>query len=86
MVNKKTLKKKKRYPELTALKGIMLEKKITYAKMAQMLGVGITTLSDKINGFYSFDIEEVNKILNILDIGPNEIAKYFFPKMLRNVS
>lgn len=73
------IKKRKKHGELTALKGIMLENKMTYNKLSHMLGIGVATLSGKINGFYAFNISEINKVINILDIEANDIAKYFFP-------
>ena len=75
--------KEKKYPELNALKGRLREYKISYRKLAKIIGIAINTLSDKINGFYPFNSNEIEIILETLDIKPEEIAKYFFPKYLK---
>lgn len=77
--------KKPRYPVLVELKGKIREKGMTYRSLAPKIGMSYNTLSDKLNGHYAFDIEEINRIVVELDIKPNEIVRYFFPHMLRNV-
>jgi len=79
------LLKKPRYPVLVELKGKIREKGMTYRSLAPKIGISYNTLSDKLNGHYAFDIEEINRIVVELDIKPNEIVRYFFPHMLRNV-
>lgn len=79
------LLKKPRYPVLVELKGKIREKGMTYRSLAPKIGMSYNTLSDKLNGHYAFDIEEINRIVVELDIKPNEIVRYFFPHMLRNV-
>ena len=73
------LGKKRKYPELTALKGRIREKKTSYRRLAVDLGIAVNTLSDKINGFYPFTGPEIEKIAEILDISPKDIANYFMP-------
>lgn len=58
---------------------------MTYRSLAPKIGMSYNTLSDKLNGHYAFDIEEINRIVVELDIKPNEVVRYFFPHMLRNV-
>ncbi len=72
-------KKRKRYPELTALKGKIRERKYSYRKLAEEIGMGITALSDKINGFYAFDGHEIEAVAEALDIEPIEVANFFLP-------
>jgi len=72
-------KKKRKYPELTALKGRIREKKTSYRKLAQYLGIAVNTLSDKINGFYPISCPEMEKMAEFLDIEPKDIAKFFLP-------
>lgn len=79
------LLKKPRYPVLVELKGKIREKGMTYRSLAPKIGMSYNTLSDKLNGHYAFDIEEINRIVVELDIKPNEVVRYFFPHMLRNV-
>ncbi len=74
------MKKKRKYPELNALKGRIREKRTSYRKLAEELSVGINTLSDKINGFYAFSGPEMEKLAELLDIEPIEVAKFFLPQ------
>jgi len=72
-------KKKRKYPELTALKGRIRERKTTYRELAADLGIGLNTLSDKINGFYPISGPEMEQLATILDIDPRDIASFFMP-------
>lgn len=72
-------RKKRKYPELTALKGRIREKGTSYRKLAANLGIAVNTLSDKINGFYSISGPEMENISVILDINPEDVAKFFMP-------
>jgi len=81
------MKKQKiqKYPSLNALKGKIRESDSSYRDLADRIGMSPTTLSDKINGYSVFDTVEVDKIVHELRIDPNEIVKFFFPLILRNV-
>ena len=72
-------KKRKRYPELTALKGLIREKKSSYRELAKEIGMGVSVFSDKINGFYAFSGPEIEAIGQYLEIDPKEVAKFFLP-------
>ncbi|ABO49718.1 hypothetical protein Dred_1184 [Desulforamulus reducens MI-1] len=72
-------KKKRKYPELTALKGKIREMGTTYRKIAEEMGIGVNTLSDKINGFYAISGPEMEQIATILDINPKDVAYFFMP-------
>lgn len=72
-------KKKRKYPELAALKGRIREKGTSYRKIADELGIAVNTLSDKINGFYAISGPEMEQIASILDINPEDIAIFFMP-------
>lgn len=72
------MNKRRKYPELKALKGKIREKNSSYRKLAEALDISPTTLNDKINGYSVFDTEEVNKIVNELKIEPNEVIRIFF--------
>jgi len=71
--------KKRKYPELTALKGRIREKKTSYRKLAIELNIAVNTLSDKINGFYPVTGPEIERLATVLDISPKDIAIYFMP-------
>jgi lambda repressor-like predicted transcriptional regulator len=72
-------KKRRKYPEMAALKGRIREKGTSYRKLARDIGIGTATLSSKINGFYSMTAAEMEQIATILDIDPGEIARFFMP-------
>lgn len=72
--------KKRKYPELRALKGRIREKGTSYRKIASKLGMAVNTFSCKINGFYPINGDEMEKIATILDIPPAEIASFFMPE------
>ncbi|PEW63845.1 hypothetical protein CN448_27990 [Bacillus cereus] len=80
------MNKRRKYPELKALKGKIREENSSYRKLAEALEISTTTLNDKINGYSVFDTEEVNKIVNELKIEPNEVIRIFFSRMLRFVT
>lgn len=71
--------KKKRYPELAALKGLIREKGTSYRKLAIEVGMSTNSLNGKVNGLYAMTCSEMEKIAELLDIDPKDIAKYFLP-------
>lgn len=70
--------KKRKFKELSKLKGLLREKNITYKKIASLIGINYTTFSDKINGYSVFTLNETNNIIQQLQIGKDEIYDYFF--------
>lgn len=72
-------KKKRRYPELTALKGRIREKKTSYRKLAAGMGISLNALCDKINGFHAMSGPEMETIATILEINPKDVAYFFLP-------
>ena len=70
--------KKRKFKELSKLKGLLREKNITYKKIASLIGINYTTFSDKINGYSDFTLNEANNIIQQLQIGKDEIYNYFF--------
>lgn len=72
--------KEQRYPELSALKGLMREKNLTYREMAARLPMALNTLNDKLNGYSLLNSEEIQSIIFELGIPTDLIPKYFFPK------
>lgn len=70
--------KNKKYKELFKLKGLMRERKISYNELSKLIGINVTTFSDKINGYSVFTLIEVNKIVEILKIEIERIPEYFF--------
>lgn len=72
-------KRRKRYPELNALKGRIREYGTTYRKLSADIGLCFNSLSAKLNGYQPFNCNEMEKIAELLDIEPSEICKFFLP-------
>jgi hypothetical protein len=71
--------RKRRYKILTKLKGLIREKETTYEKLSKVIGVSsASVLSDKINGFSIFTLEEVVALVKELNIELSQIHEYFF--------
>ena len=77
-----TRSRKTKYIELTAIKGLIREKKSSYEKLGKALGVSPNTVSNKINGYQLFDTVEIDTIADQLDIDAEKINHYFFPHLL----
>ena len=60
------------------LRGRITEKCGTQQALAKALGVAECTLTSKLNGYTYFSQEEIFRIMEILDIKPEEISLYFF--------
>lgn len=71
------MKKEKRYPTLYKIKGRVKEKGETYRTLSEKADINLNTLSDKINGYSLFDIEEVGRICVVLSIPREQIANFF---------
>lgn len=78
--------KKKNYEVLNALKGKIREENEHYRSLSLKTGISVNALNNKLNGYSVFDTKEVCTIIEHLNINPNDIIKYFFPHMLRNVA
>ena len=60
------------------LKGRMKELEITQSDVAKHLNIAQATANQKINNTRPFGLEEVEKLCELLDIGPQEFGDYFF--------
>ena len=60
------------------LKGLIRAKGLTYDKVSQKTGIGISALNNKLNNVTKFNVQEVKKVADCLDIQSNEIVDYFF--------
>lgn len=76
--------KRKQYAELPELKGLIRARGTSYSEVAKTIGITTNTMSNKINGFYGFTPEEIEKICIFLEVRNEDIVKYFFPSMLSN--
>lgn len=60
------------------IKGLLREKGLTQADIAKELGLSQPTVNQKLNNLRAMDLEEAEKISNILGIDAGEFATYFF--------
>lgn len=68
--------------DYSKLRGRIVEKFGTHTAFAKALGLSQKSLSAKITGKVYFSQDEMNTAIDLLDISPNEINKYFFtPKV-----
>lgn len=66
------------YTKMWNLKRKIKEEDLTYAELAEKIGMRSNTLSNKLNGKSTFDIDEVQKIMEVLGIKNEEVPHYFF--------
>lgn len=71
--------KKRKYPKLMDLKGLITARGENYREMAKKTNMSSTAFSNKMNGFSVFDLTEANALALELDIPEDELSKYFFP-------
>lgn len=71
------MKKDKKYPTLNKIKGRITERGESYRSVSQKTGISLNSLSNKINGYSLFDLNEAANICAVLDIPQNEIANFF---------
>lgn len=72
-------RKRQRYPVLVGLKGLIRQRGLSYQSIARKMCMGTSTFSNKINGFYAFNVDEMEQIATILEIAPKDIAYFFMP-------
>ena len=65
------------------LKGRIKEKLDSQTKLAEIMGLDNTTISNKLNCNTYFTQKEILKICSILDIDIAEIPAYFFKQKVR---
>ena len=62
----------------SALLGLMREKGYTQESLAAATGISLSQLSAKLNGRYPFKQTDIQKIVDVLNIVPMDIGRYFF--------
>lgn len=60
------------------IKGRMVELGLTQEKVAKEIGIAQATLNQKINNVRPMDLEEAEKLSEILGLRPDEFCIYFF--------
>lgn len=63
--------------EMTKLKGKLTEKKKTYEDCAMVLGISVTAFNNKINGDSSFNLPEIVKLCEYLELEDSEKVRIF---------
>lgn len=62
----------------TELRVAMKRKGMTYPKLAKALGIGYGTLWNKINHKTEFTLDEIQKLVELLDLTPEQRDQIFF--------
>lgn len=62
------------------IKGRMAELQLTQKDVAKVLNIAQSTANQKINNIRPMDLDEAEKICNLLKIKPAEFEVYFFYK------
>lgn len=63
--------------KLDMLKGKIVEKKTNYDECSKALGISITTLSNKMNGYTEFTVQEANNLSTFLNLSLDEKIHIF---------
>lgn len=71
--------------KLEKLKGLLVEHKKTYADLAELLGVSITTINSKMNGKTQFDVVEATMISDWLELDCSSRVDIFLHNNLHNI-
>lgn len=62
---------------LQKIKGKMREENITNTRLAEILGITIQALGNKLNGRTDFRHSELTKIFTILNVKKEELSNFF---------
>lgn len=62
------------------IKGRIVELGMTQAEVARLLNLAQPTITQKINNIRPMDLQEAEKLCDILHIQPEEFSAYFFAK------
>lgn len=60
------------------LRGLLVEKNLTTAEFAKIIGIGTTQMSQRFTGATEFKQSEIKKAVEALNIPWDEIDDYFF--------
>ena len=68
----------KSFRDYSKLLGLLKERGVNQAELAEVIGISPTTLSLKINGKADFKLSEIKRICSFLEISAEKIGGYFF--------
>lgn len=60
------------------LRGLLVEKNLTTAEFAKIIGVGTTSMSQRLTGVLDFKQTEIKKAVEALGISWEDVDDYFF--------
>ena len=60
------------------LKAKMIENNYNAMQLAKKMGIGSTSMSYKMNGYKPFNLEEIKKIVELLQLTNDDIISVFF--------
>ena len=63
------------------LLGLIREKGYTQESLAAATGISVSQLSAKLNGKYPFKQTDIQSIVDVLNISPTDIGRYFFCRL-----
>lgn len=70
-------RKKHKYGEMKNLKKFFKRKNISYRELADILGIGLDTVNNKLNGYTPMTVPEMNTIIYELDMKTSEVFECF---------
>ena len=70
-------RKKHKYGEMKNLKKFFKRKNISYRELADILGIGLDTVNNKLNGYTPMTVSEMNTIIYELDMKTSEVFECF---------
>lgn len=70
-------RKKHKYGEMKNLKKFFRRKNISYRELADILGIGLDTVNNKLNGYTPMTVSEMNTIIYELDMKTREVFECF---------
>ena len=60
------------------LRGILVEKNISYRELSKRLNISLATLVNKMAGRTQFTLKEITDIKKLLDLDPDKLNDIFF--------
>ena len=66
-----------KYTDKIALKKLAKRKRITYRKIAEITGMSLNAINNKMNGYTDITVTEAKLFMSALSIKAEEMAKYF---------
>ena len=72
--------KQRKFEEMTELKRLIKKKNYSYRLMAKKMDISLDAFNNKINGYTALNLNEAEKMIEILGINGKDVNHYFFGK------